>query len=376
MARKVGIPFSAGLTTHGDVTGLENTISGYYRLDSATAVAYDVVGNANSWTAIGAFTEVSTGYYASAVTVPVVGLYQFAFVSTDPRIGTQEGKVEVVAASVDDVMVAVEAAQTDITTIKNKVSTLDAEVMGTISTQITGISTQVSSLASLVADPNNPAIVSLTTLLDQIQATEGTEGGVIATLSAALSTSTADLEAILTDKKFMSDGVTANPLYGHSNLEIHAAVEALAVSLTAAQTAIVTEVDNTATATQALITSKIAEVEALIVANNTSLGGSTGLGALSAKLDQLIGDVESTTFGLSAIMTGVTAVKGDTVGIIATLGDATNGLLAINTNIATGVTTIMTKLADMTNVITDIQSKTTDIQTHVDNAVPFVSVIM
>jgi hypothetical protein len=338
--RKVGIPFSAGFSTHGDVAGIANTITAQFRLDSATSTEV--------WAPVtGPFVEATPGYYVAPVTLETAGLYQFRFVSTDPRIGTHEGKVECSFASIDDIKNLIDTVQSDVSAIKTQVDILDEATINGLSAKVDIVDGKLLDLLAIVDDTSNPAIVSLRELLNDITAAENTEGSVLDTLSNTLFTSNEMLTAMIRgDANWTVGGVTdANPFFGKTTHDIYdLLVSVRATLLTELGTVEAGISANISVAKDAVINS-VNAVKTVVDANSAQLTDSAhGLAALKSMLDGINTNIDNGSAGTDSI--------------ISILNGATDGLAAIKTAIMDKLTIMDGKLDSIAGSV----SSTTEVK--------------
>lgn len=333
MARKAGIEFRPAIIVGPDITGIANTFSGKYRLEGALA---------DAWTDFPtAFSEEKPGVYSSPLTIATEGVYLISISSTDTRIDDSDGYVTVTAASIDDVATAIANAQADITSIKGQVDILDEATVNTIKDAVVAVDDKLVELTGLVSDVNDPAIVSLRELLNDITSAGSARDSVIGALSATLVNATDDLEAMVRGDEFLSDGTTANPFHGKATKDIYDKLvdttNFLHGSITEAKNVIITNADNN----KAEILNAITTAQNVVEANK--------------------GLLESSTSGLQAIKNAVDALSSangdDTAAITAILEDANTGLAAIKT-------AIMDKLVVIEGKIDTIVANQTSRTTH------------
>jgi hypothetical protein len=322
--RKVGIPFSAGFSTHGDVTGVANTITAKFRLDSATST--------DAWTdVVDSFVEATPGYYVAPITLPTAGLYQFRFVSTDPRIGTHEGKVECSVASIDDVKSAIDAAQADISAIRTQIDVLDEASLNGISASVLALDTKVTDLTVLIDDTNNPSVTSLRELLQDITAAGSSRDSVIAALGTIITNATDDLEAMIRGDEFLSDGTTANPFFGKTTHDVYDKLVDVQSDIVTTLGTLKADLLADAAANTAVIVGKLDAIKNVVDANSAQLTDSAhGLAALKSMLDGINTNIDDGNSG--------------TDDIISILNNATDGLAAIKTTIMDKLTIMDGKL--------------------------------
>jgi len=337
--KKTNIPTDLGIMSHKDLTGLAATMSGSYRLDGTT----------DAWVNFtGPFTEDDqAGTYLVKHAFTAAGIYALRFSSTDPRIGTHYAKVEVGDASIDDVKNAIDAAQIDITSIKNSVSAMDAAVLDSIATQTNEIDATLAALNTTINDTTaNNGVNSLRELLVELQTAGTGRDSLITALGNVLKANTDDLEAMIRGDQFLSDGVTANPFFGKSGHETY--------------DLIVAEVQNI----KDLVTTSKTQLDAAITAAKTSI--ETNVAAVKTVVDGnavILGDA---TFGNAAIKNAIDALSTNsgsgTQGVVDLLNDATNGLAAIKT-------AVMDKLTVMSNTQDTMHSKVDELVSRTEVAV-------
>lgn len=298
--RKVGVEFYAGIELSPDTTGKAGTFDLKYKL-RGTDTVFQSLGVA--------WTEEKAGTYTVPFTPASVGEYIISMESSDPSIGTETANLTVVNANIDDVKAAVDAAQGDITAIKATTDLLNTTEMEGLSEQIDGVVTQLTNLtAEITSVDGADAITSIKELLIDIQ-----NGG--ANVDSLLN-GQADIRAVVLGDEFLSDGTTPNPAYGKGLDEIFDKVSSNLTDIdgyiTAAKTSIETNIANFKTSVEG----KVDAVKTVVDANATAI----------AQNGTDIAGVKTVVDGLAV---SVAEIGGDTDAIIATLGDATNGLEAI-----------------------------------------------
>ena len=286
--RKAGVQFFPSLELDPDTTGLADTLSLKYKL-RGTDTDYN--------THAGVFSEDAPGVYSTPLTLPVAGDYSVIVESTDASIMSKAGNLLVMNATIDDVKTLVDGLIVTSNTMAAQIATLDEDELNTVKEAVVGLTTMVSVLTDIVnKDDAADGIISLRELLNDINAGGDSRDAVIAALTASTDKSAADVKAMLKGDEFLSDGTTANPLFGKGLDEIFAEIVASKVALDAA----------------------IAATKSVVDANKASLeNAGYGLAALATKIDTLAaanGDdiaavsalLTSTDFGLAALKTLIT----------------------------------------------------------------------
>jgi len=311
--KKTNIPTRLGLKSHKDLTGQASTITGGFRID----------GSDDSFTAFSnAFTEdAQPGTYLVKHTFTAAGLYEVKFDSTNPDIGTHFAKVEVSDANIDDVKNAVDAVQVDVTGIKAVTDLLNTTELENLAEQITAVDTNLGNLTTLVDTVDaNDGITSLRELLNDIQT-----GGVNVD---SLINGQADIQSMIKGDEFLSDGTTANPLFGKGLDEIFDEIQSNLVAVDGYVTDAKDSIESNIAAFKLSVEAKVDDVKAVVDANAAILGDAT--------------------FGNEAIKNAVDALStlntNQYDSVEAILNDATNGLAAVKTAIMDQLTAMDAKL--------------------------------
>ena len=286
--RKAGLQFFPTLELDPDTTGLAGTLSLKYKLRGVDTDYTDATGT---------FSEDAPGVYSLPLTLGTPGDYSVIISSTDAGVSSKAGSVLVTAATIDDVKVLVDGLITTANGMKTQIDLLDETELNTVREAIDSLAGNVASLTEIInSDDSNDAIVSLRELLQDISAAGSNQDAVIAAFNAANIKPFGDLKAMLNGDEFLSDGTTANPLFGKGLDEIFAEIIASKLAVLAA----------------------IQGVKTVVDANKALLENSTyGLNALKTALDS----------GFSLVMTSL-----DT------------GFAAVGVDLATKVTEIKTML--------------------------------
>lgn len=309
--KKAGIPFKLKLGTNADLTGEAENFSAYYIKDAdgvKTDVVEDFVEDANT-----------AGLYMVEVTIPAAGDYTMVINNDSIGMGNHESPLVVVDATIDDVKLVVDALTTTLTTVA-------ADVDGLNGTDLQGIRDEISAVKALLDDEDTTTVNSVMEFVKQIDdALSGSGSGL-----AALSGYTDDIENMLLGTEFLADGTTANPFYDAANpgiakeSSLTAGFAALGTAITDSQTVVTDAI----TAAKDAVQLDVAAVQTVVDANKANLeNAGYGLIALKDLIDTL-----STDVGISE------------TNILDVLGDASNGLAAINTNLTTRFDAVDAKL--------------------------------
>lgn len=282
--RKVGVEYDITRQLNPELSGLADTLT----------LKYKKKGDTN-YTVGGAFTEDAEGLYISPIIYDTKSVYHIVVDSTDARVKQFAGYVSVDSFDIEDVKVAVDGVQDDVTAIKAKTDLLNTAELENLAEQITAVDTNLGNLTTLVnSEDANDGITSLREMLTEIQT-----GGVNVD---SLINGQANIEAMLQGNEFLADGTTANPLFGKGLDEIF---DAIASNLTTLNTAISnaqTAVETAITTAKESVESKVAEVKAVVDANAVTLGDATS-GVVKSINDILvaIGDGGTTEIRFDAI---------------------------------------------------------------------------
>jgi len=334
MLKKANIPFGVDVNIGPDRTGLSATFQASYRLQGTTGAFTTVSGT---------FSEIKTGTYQIMVNIPVVGYYDLHIASTEPGIDAVTVPVIVGKAAVDDVFDAIAAAQLDISAIKGQVDTLDEAKVNAVKDGVDATLTLLTEVKALMSDVDDPAIISLKELLLEIQASGTAENGLITALQGMTNT----IKTILMGQdEFLADGITPNPHYQASNVELSALIststEYLKTSLDSAKDAIMAD----ALAKHDLVITRLTGVRTVVDANAAMLANAGfGLAALKSALDTI-----------------TTNTAGGTQNIIDVLENAESGLDALKaaiTSVHTAVTTVDGKVSAIAADVTELVARDT-----------------
>lgn len=286
--RKAGLQFFPTLELDPDTTGLASTLSLKYKLRGVDTDYTDATGT---------FSEDAPGVYSLPLTLSVPGDYSVIINSTDAGISSKAGSVLVTAATIDDVKTLVDGLIVTANGMKSQIDLLDETELNTVKEAVDTLTADVGALIDIInSTDSEDAIVSLRELLNSISAAGANQEAVIAAFNASNTNQFKDLKAMLNGDEFLSDGTTANPLFGKGLDEIFAEIIASKLAVLAA----------------------IQGVKTVVDANKALLENSTyGLDALKTALDS----------GFSLVMTSL-----DT------------GFAAVGADLATKVTEIKTML--------------------------------
>lgn len=274
--RKAGIQFFPALDLDADASGLASTLSLKYKLRGVDT-DYTV--------ATGTFSEDAPGLYSIPLTLNAAGDYSVIIDSTDEGISAKAGNLIVTNATIDDVKVLVDGLIVTANGMKTQIDLLDETELNTVREAIDSLAGNVDSLTSIInSEDSNDAIISLRELLQDISAAGSNQDAVIAAFNAANIKQFGDLKAMLNGDEFLSDGTTANPLFGKGLDEIFAEIVASKLAVLAA----------------------IQGVKTVVDANKALLENSTyGLDALKTTLDS------GFTLVMTSLDTGVSAIGAD-----------------------------------------------------------------
>lgn len=310
--KKQNIPFYVTYNVGPDISGLAATLSASYRKQ----------GDSGSWTTVtGTFVEEKPGFYTLPITLADLGTYNVAIESTDDILSADRlvGSVTVVKATVNDVIDAIQAAQSDITGIKGQIDMLDEQSLDLIKSTVDTIQTKVDDLKVLLVDENDPAITSLKELILAIQAAGSERDSVIGALTAY----TDDIEYMLSGTATLKDG-SANPFFGKTGYDIYDLLVVTAQNITdainTAKTAILTD----AQAKSDLVITKLASMKTTIDANSDMLtNAGYGLAAIKGLLDTIITNTSGGTSSVLDVLNdpvdGLSAIKSETATIVSML---------------------------------------------------------
>ena len=264
--RKAGIQFFPALDLDADATGLASTLSLKYKLRGVDT-DYTV--------ASGTFSEDAPGLYSIPLTLNAAGDYSVIIDSTDASIAAKAGNLIVTNATIDDVKVLVDGLIVTANGMKSQIDLLDETELNTVKEAIDSLADNVSALNTIInSDDSGDAIVSLRELLQDISAAGSNQDGVIAAFNASNIKQFDDIKAMLNGDEFLSDGTTANPLFGKGLDVVFAEIVASKLAVLAA----------------------IAGVQTVVNANKALLENSNyGLSALKTALDS----------GFSLVMTSL-----------------------------------------------------------------------
>jgi len=388
--RKVGIPFNPGIGVNPDLTGLASTLTAEYRLEGSTGAFTPITG---------VFTEDYAGFYSIPLTITTAGSYLIKFISTDTRVGNNEGYVEVSLSSIDDIQSAVDAAQLDITSIKTQVDLLDETKVNALSGDLASVATTVNDIKSLVNDVTSSVVLTgdQTTLVagDSIVGTTSAANGTVQSVTFDGTNTTVVLSA------------QTGAFVATETFAVNGGVAGIATVVSASANAVnsvlefVSQIDTALSAggsSLSVLASYTDDLEAMlrgdaILPSTGSASPFSGKGLVAtfdaiganatsiANLDTHLGNVDTTLqnavtaakvaiqadiaavktvvdanstvltdagYGLAAIKTAIdgvnTALAAHDTGILAVLNDATNGLAAIKTAIMDKLTIMDGKL--------------------------------
>jgi hypothetical protein len=144
--KKAGVSFKTKVNVDPDLTGKAANFALTYYDDSASGTEIVVSGS---------FVEsvdIPGLYFSPDVTVASAGDYTFNIANSVDGLGNVSVPVVVVSATVDDVKVALDAAQTDITAIRDTTDLLNTAELEGISEKITEVQTTVNSVNDLIVN--------------------------------------------------------------------------------------------------------------------------------------------------------------------------------------------------------------------------------
>lgn len=290
MARKVGKAFTPEIQTHKDITGIANTFTFRYRLDDGVGGDWTVVNSVEN-----PVVEISPGKYGCPVTFTVEGLYDFEFISTDPRVQTHAGKVEVTKYNIDEVRDAVAVAQEGINDIKSKIDTLDAGTMDIITEKTAQLSDAIQTINTLISDTDGSnGITSLTELLKELKDAGSNRDSIINVLGDILKGYTDDIENMINGTEFLQDGVTPNPFHGNNNKDIHDTLKNAKQSIEATINSTKEFLVQDAETKYQDVKTRLVEITTLVTYNKGMLDNTTyGLEAIKNKLNSTDTDMKA-----------------------------------------------------------------------------------
>lgn len=318
--RKQGISFYPAVSLAPTQTGLASTFTGKFRLE----------GNNGSWTSFpNAFAEVSPGFYQSPIVIEAAGTYDVVVESTNVNVSTINSKVVIVAATTDDIALALTAAQADITSILNKVDVLDDTLLASIGAGVTDIDTKLAELKALMSDEEDPAIISLRELLQEIIAAGSTRDSVI----AALTSYTDDIENMIKGSEFLQDG-SVNPFFGKTTHDVYDKLTDIATLLGQTISSATTTVTNAIDAAKTELATVINTVNTAVQANNAVLTGTDGLAVIHAAITAVQATLGADTTSIADQFAAVTA----------SLTGLDTSITSFRTSVETKLDTIETKI--------------------------------
>lgn len=378
--KKAGVAFKLKLGTNVDLTGEAANFAAYYIAD-ATGIKTDIVT---------AFTEdVNTaGLYMVEVTIPVSGDYTMVINNSNIGMGNHESPLVVVDATIDDVKIVVDALQTTLSTVAADVDGLNGESLLAVKNEVQAVKDLISKSGaqnltvigdqtlnyingSLVTGDTSGATGTVTSstydigsdtttiviedavgvyaageLLDGVDSVVTVKNITDSVLEfveqinvaldnggaglSALAGYTDDIENMLTGTEFLADGTTSNPFYDVTNPGV-AKESSLAATLASLQgdlTAQTTSLESSITAAKDLVIIRTDAIKAVVDANQANLENA-GYGLLALK--NLIDGV-STDVGIAE------------TNILNVLNDASNGLIAIKTDLLARFDSVDAKL--------------------------------
>jgi len=296
MTRKVGIPFFPGFDLDPDDTGLADTFTLKYKIRKVDT----------DFTTLDApFVEEQPGAYAVEFTPTVKGDYFVIIESTNSSVPITSGSVLVQDANIDDVKTVVDS-------INTAVNNLDSAELNNIKEQIDGLITKVEELTlNINSEDSADAVTSLRELLVAITEAGTDRDGVI----AALTSGSLNLKEYITGTEFLSDGVTENPFYGKTNVEIFDTLNTLKTNVETLGVEVKDKID----AAKVVIDSNFAKL--------TDAG-----------------------YGLEAIKTAIDSISSDNTssdGSYALLSDETKGLVSLFDTMVSRFDTLDAAVADV-----------------------------
>lgn len=398
--RKVGVQFYPGIGVDPDLTGLASTLTAKYKLEGSTA----------GFTAIsGTFTEEYPGFYTIPLTLNAAGSYLIVFESTDSRIGIKEGYVEVSNTSIDDIKLAIDQAQNDITLVKQQVDVLDEAELNNVAEQITALQAVTDKIVTALNDTTDVYFE-----LNGDETANLTKGmtitGVTSGASGILNSATYDATTDIT--KVVVNGVTGAYVVGESvnngSVNTTGVIQAITVNIVNSVLEFVNQINETLLSGGSsldILRKFSLDVEHMILGDATLEDGSAnptvGKGVTQI-FDELVSThtdltalkalAEDATFGFSALKTAITnsqtaietkitalmdetdpnSIAGRIVSVQATvdananiLGDATFGNSAIRTAIDNLAAQNATENTNVLNTLNDASTGLAAIKTAV-----------
>lgn len=320
--KKAGVEFLATIDVSPDLTGKAANFSAKFR-NNTTGVVTDVAA---------AFTELaaSAGTYQVPMTIPVTGDFTVIINNSTDGLGSIVAPVVVMAASLDDIKLAVDGLNTKMDSVKTQVDLLDEAALNGLEAKVNTLTTTLNNVKTLIDDEDGATVNSVLEFVEKIDAALSNGGGGL----SALEGYTDDIENMLLGTEFLADGTTPNPLFGNTNINIMAALNnvttglpAIKTAMTDAKASIETKIDTLKTDLQA----DVAAVKVVVDANKATL--------------------ENAGFGLSALKTAIdtlgTALTAHDTDIKAILNSATFGLEALKNLITTRFDAVDTKLTSI-----------------------------
>lgn len=233
--RKAGIQFYPALDLDANAIGLASTLSLKYKLRGVDT-DYTV--------ATGTFSEDAPGLYSIPLTLNAAGDYSVIIESTDSSIAAKAGNLIVTNATIDDVKVLVDGLIVTANGMKTQIDSLDETELNTVKEALDSLAGNVSALTTIInSEDSGDAIVSLRELLQDISAAGSNQDAVIAAFNAANIKQFGDIKAMLNGDEFLSDGTTANPLFGKGLDEVFAEIVASKLAVLAAISGVQTVVN-------------------------------------------------------------------------------------------------------------------------------------
>lgn len=207
---KVNQILRPGVGLDKPITGIADTFALKYKLTSES-----------TWTVADAvFVENSPIFYGTSFSIPVAGEYDVSISSTNPEIVAVVNRITITTHDLADVYVVTEEIKATALDIKDTLDDLNIESINTLATATTGISNKLTEVIGMIG-ADNTGVQTLQKLLNDLKTADTDQNSVLTVLRSF----TDDVEILLTGtSEFLRDGVTPNPLYGHSNAVVHAAI--------------------------------------------------------------------------------------------------------------------------------------------------------
>lgn len=298
--KKTGVPFYAGIDglnavdANGNIvdTDISANIIAEYKLESADNTAWQATTDPAL--------QIKPGSYNIPFTLNTAGVYDLAISSSNDDFETMTFKVTVQDTDIDDVSEAVTVLQSTLDAVKTQVDVLDEQELNNVNEIVTSISAKLTDLTALVGDETDNSITSLKELLLEIQNAGASRDSVITALSQTLTDATDDIEAMIRGDEKLSDGVTDNPFFGNTNIDVHTTLKDLSGLVSSGFTSLETNLKAAITTAKDTLVAEIDDVQAIVDSNKLLLeDGTVGLGALKTKLNTIATTISDNDNGVT-----------------------------------------------------------------------------